>query len=111
VHGLVRLRQLTGVCVAGSTQGLTHLAVHFSEPELDPRLTKTALQFDQEFDTREIGMRNVAHEEDDEAWRSGASSDQGRDAIADVIDVEVEERSFTPDHQYIIDALVLGMTG
>jgi hypothetical protein len=107
--GLVRLGQAAAVLVAEPTKCFASFPVNFGQPELDSRLAARGVQFEQELDSGQIDKRHVAHEEHEQTERRPSFCDQCRHALANVIDVEVEECPFGSDHEHVIDGFVLRM--
>ena len=66
-------------------------------------------QVNQQLGAREVHVRDIAHEQDDQARRIGSLGHDRRTGIAHVIDVEIQERALRPDDEHVRLALVLGM--
>ena len=74
-----------------------------------PRSTIRGAQVNQKLGAREVHVRNVPHEQDDQSWRIGSPVHERGQGISHVIDVEIQERTFRADHEHIRLTRVLGM--
>ena len=69
IDGLVRLNERVGGRRAEATQGLANFTMHLGKPERDAAPMKCRLEVDQQFGSGEVGVGDVAHEEDNQARR------------------------------------------
>src|SRR4029079_653301 len=97
--------------VVRPSQRVAHPAIRLGQPELDAACAERALQLPQELGPGEVEARGSSHVEHKKMNGVGPGLEQSRDAIAYVLDIEIEQRRLAPDHQHSQYPDVLRMAG
>ena len=93
-----------------SAKGVTDLSAGVGDAKCDRTGAKTPVEIGEELRAGEIDVRNRAERKHDEPDRFGSALQHLEDALADELDVEVEQRRLAADDEQARLRRGVGMT-